>query len=825
MDRPRAALNIVKTFVAVILLALVSTITIAVASASPSAQTGERSASFELLNAVLRDANDKGVLLDNLNDLLTDLFIEYLVTPQTGETVEQARGRLSVEGQSTFQLLTAALTDANDKGVISDDINELLAELFIEYLITPHTGETVEQVRKRLSARPIQNARSLIAFASDRDGNSDIYVMEPDGANVRQLTNADGWYYFPAWSPDGERIAYASDWDGDWDIYIMESDGSNTRRLTDFDQYDVYPDWSPDGEWLTFESNRHRNWDVYVARVDGSEIIRLTDDPAKDYGPDWSPDGQQIAFASERDGDWDIYTMRSDGADVRQLTNDGRTDANPSWSPDGNWIVFQSYRDWWNDDIFVVRADGSDLKQLIDWPSRDAFPEWSPDGEWIAFHSYQDGDFDIYLVRPDGSDVRQLTDVVGGDAFPAWSSQTTAGVQGSPPEPLPADTAYYTQFINARGVTIKASDRVDPAATQHAADIVTMMLDGRQDVRNCMVTSDSEIAIVPDGDPVSALPEYASLRGTRDHWGQFRDSTWSPGLGGNPSATPEQRLIGDPGYPPYRDVHEPAHHLERCFTKRDRQRWADIYRRAVDRVHSVFGPDDPPFDLGLMINASEFFAGLTQYYFYQNDPPRRYAERFFPEAFEFLEEFYGPLTPQESDRPGYTQYVTASSELPLPWLVPGGLTYEHSAFGYTIELLTGWIVEREGVDEVLLSSRNWPWPEIRIEYIHLPRSADADDELARLAASRIEEWNQYTQGWDRSDAESFERVSDGQKSYWIYYYGHESLKYCDIDRVERVLIASYNGRSYGVVLHGGSCHVGNDLVVGDFETMLGSFSP
>ena len=187
----------------------------------------------------------------------------------------------------------------------------------------------------------------------------------------------------------------------------------------------------------------------------------------------------------------------------------------------------------------------------------------------------------------------------------------------------------------------------------------------------------------------------------------------------------------------------------------------------------------------------------------------------FPQAFAFLEEFYGILTPKETDRPGYVQYVTASG-IPLPWLVPGRFTYEHSTFGYSIELLPGWKVEREGVHDVLLSGRNWPWPEVRIEYTLLPDSAEADDSLVRLAESRIEEW-------DKSEVRSFERVSDGQESYWIYYYGHESPEYCDIDRIERVLIASHNGRSYGVVLQGVICGAGNHLAVGDMETMLRGF--
>ena len=152
-------------------------------------------------------------------------------------------------------------------------------------------------------------------------------------------------------------------------------------------------------------------------------------------------------------------------------------------------------------------------------------------------------------------------------------------------------------------------------------------------------------------------------------------------------------------------------------------------------------------------------------------------------------------------------------------------TYEHNTFGYRIELLSGWEVESEGVHELLLSKGNWPWPEIIIEYTPLPDGADGDDQLVRLAESSRRDWEQWTRTWDKSEVKSFERESlDGQDSYWIRYYGHESPQYCDIDMIERVLITSHGGRMYGVVLEGRACSDGEMISLQDLETMLRSFS-
>ena len=121
-----------------------------------------------------------------------------------------------------------------------------------------------------------------IAFTSFRDGNSEIYVMDADGKNPRNLTNHPGIDDSPAWSPNGRRIAfYSSRPDGRQiaftstrvgvGIYVMNSDGSNQRRLTPVHTGNLYPDWSPDGKKIAFESSRNnRKADIYVINADGT---------------------------------------------------------------------------------------------------------------------------------------------------------------------------------------------------------------------------------------------------------------------------------------------------------------------------------------------------------------------------------------------------------------------------------------------------------------------------------------------------------------------------------------------------------------------------
>ena len=134
---------------AISLVLLLSVVPSRPASASSDQQ---ESAPFGLLFAVLVDARDKEILQDDVTELLTDLFIKYLIAPATGETPGQVRQRLTADDQTAFDLLAAALGDAYQKGSLPGDVSGPLSDLFIEYLTAPATGETPEQVRQRLDA-------------------------------------------------------------------------------------------------------------------------------------------------------------------------------------------------------------------------------------------------------------------------------------------------------------------------------------------------------------------------------------------------------------------------------------------------------------------------------------------------------------------------------------------------------------------------------------------------------------------------------------------------------------------------------------------------
>jgi hypothetical protein len=204
-----------------------------------------------------------------------------------------------------------------------------------------------------------------IAFATYRDRNHDIYVMSADGSEQKNLTNNPANDSGPCWSPDGQKIAFVRRGgpaprlgQGNFEIYVMNADGSEQKNLTDNPAIYEGPCWSPDGQKIAFASvtgNRILYSDIYVMNADGSEQKRLTNNFSSDLSPCWSPDGQKIAFASYRDGNHDIYVMNADGSEQRNLTNNPDYDGSPSWSPDSKKIAFSSYI-FGNYEIFIMNV-------------------------------------------------------------------------------------------------------------------------------------------------------------------------------------------------------------------------------------------------------------------------------------------------------------------------------------------------------------------------------------------------------------------------------------------------------------------------------------
>ena len=281
---------------------------------------------------------------------------------------------------------------------------------------------------------PGSNGR--IVFVSSRDGNPEIYSMNPDGSDLRRLTTNPGSDDAPAVSADGATIAFASDRDGNFDIYAMNADGTAVHNVTAaFPAYSVNtnPAWSPDGTRLAFEHSDVGLPEVYVMGADGANPMNLTNDPGWDAAPAWSPDGTRIAFVHGPSNVFlrEIYVMNADGSNPHDLTNTPTfLNVEPSWAPDGSRIAFARGVNAVSFDVFVMSADGSAQTQLTNISAVETNPAWSPDGQQIAFSAGFIGtNVDLFVMNTDGSNVLRITTDLAFDGRPDWSASPATGIE------------------------------------------------------------------------------------------------------------------------------------------------------------------------------------------------------------------------------------------------------------------------------------------------------------------------------------------------------------------------------------------------------------
>lgn len=264
-------------------------------------------------------------------------------------------------------------------------------------------------------------ANGKIAFTSDRDGNKEIYVMNPDGSGQTNITNHPADDLTPSFRPDGSKIVFESVRDGNDEIYVMNADGSGQTNITNNANFDYEPAFSPDGGKIVFTSERSGNAEVHLMNADGSGVVNLSNHPNGDAEASFSPDGSKIVFVSTRDGgDGEIYVMNADGTNQTRLTTTGG--GSPAFSPDGSKITYTTGGSGISNAIVVMNADGTNRLQLTNNTANDEDSAFSPDGTKIVFASDRDGNFEIYTMNPDGTAPTRLTNNAANDSGAAWQT-------------------------------------------------------------------------------------------------------------------------------------------------------------------------------------------------------------------------------------------------------------------------------------------------------------------------------------------------------------------------------------------------------------------
>lgn len=295
---------------------------------------------------------------------------------------------------------------------------------------------------------PRMSNRRIAFGVRATDGSANIFSVEPDGTDMRQLTSGSGNHLCAAYAADRSRIAYCADVSGNFELWTMKQDGTQQAQLTHLGGRALFPDFSRDGKKVAYGGTQgdDPNTEVYVVdAVTGLAPIALTSCAGLAPGcsndfPAWSPDDKLIVYihtddfdANENAVNAQIWVMNADGTNQHPLTSSSEPkDQVPDWSPDGSTIVYASNAGP-NEGIWLMGADGSNQHQLTGCRSGDPSPcaagadfgpVWSPDGTQIAFlRSFTElgqQDRPIYVMKADGSDQHRLVEGTILAAVPAW---------------------------------------------------------------------------------------------------------------------------------------------------------------------------------------------------------------------------------------------------------------------------------------------------------------------------------------------------------------------------------------------------------------------
>jgi Tol biopolymer transport system component/DNA-binding winged helix-turn-helix (wHTH) protein len=264
------------------------------------------------------------------------------------------------------------------------------------------------------------DARALVSVRATRATN--FWRASGDAPDrAQQITSGTGDLVGEvmglAWTPDG-RIIYGSDASGDLDVWLMDADGRNQRQLTVAAQPDVKPTVSPDGRFVVFVSWRTGTSHLWRIDIDGSNLRQLTDGAAESY-PHVSPDGRWVVYLSAEQNKSTMWKVSTEGGAPLQLSD--RWSMTPAFSPDGKLIAcFHEDEARAAFKLALIPAAGGDPVRLFDLPSTvtlRAGLHWTPDARALRYVDTRGGVSNIWQQPLAGGPPQQLTNFTANKIF------------------------------------------------------------------------------------------------------------------------------------------------------------------------------------------------------------------------------------------------------------------------------------------------------------------------------------------------------------------------------------------------------------------------
>lgn len=364
----------------------------------------------------------------------------------------------------------------------------------------------------------------LIAYHRRGSGDiSDIFVYTVATGEIRQVTDSCCFHADPSFSPDGKRLVFASNRDGNPEIYSANIDGSDLRRLTFDPKTDAHPGFSPDGTQIMFGSDReNENGDIYLMNPDGSGVVKVIgwDKSTETANPGgWSSDGTKIVFYSDRNGKDDIYIASAETARPKPVLSEHDNDLRgASYSPDGKKILYSRALDDKTGELRVFDRETQRTQVLRKTELSTILARWSPDANWIVFSDRMNGNTEVFRIRPDGTGLENLTNQPSSDnncsispdggriAFlsdrgqPSGPQLFIMNIDGSDAHPLTPRKGWEFDPVwspDGRSIVFVCDRRDSPG---NMLDVCEINVEGSQERRVLFhANHDKQPAVSPDG--------------------------------------------------------------------------------------------------------------------------------------------------------------------------------------------------------------------------------------------------------------------------------------------------------------------------------------
>ena len=286
-----------------------------------------------------------------------------------------------------------------------------------------------------LTMKPGPFLTKIVATRSTGGTKKELFLMDWNGKNEKQISFHRSTVLAPHWSPDGQKIAYTS--------YLYRR--KEKRRIAALILYNrptksrriilrrkgvnMGFDFFPDGQSLLVSLFLGRGYlDIAKLNLKTRTVKPITFGPngSINVEPVLHPNGRKILFSSDKGGRVALYSMDVDGKNAKPITYQGNYNSTPDFSPDGKQVVFSGYSGG-RFDIFIMNTNGSSLRRLTSfkkpndkWADNES-PSFSPDGRFIVFTGNRTGSYQLYIMNLHNQYIKQITSGSSSYKHPRWS--------------------------------------------------------------------------------------------------------------------------------------------------------------------------------------------------------------------------------------------------------------------------------------------------------------------------------------------------------------------------------------------------------------------